>query len=814
MNEAIFWILTVYLVGIALFPIAYLALPNLMDRGVGVARPLGLLTIGALVWFLSLVKVIPNAGWTWWTIALLLAVAGWTWVMMRKRNEFFRFIKRRWLQILATEIVFISFFAVFAVVKAMDPDVSHTEQPMDLMMLNAVVGAENAPPNDLWLSGQPIAYYYFGYWMFGGIAQMSDVQPSIAYNLSIATIAALAAAAVYSLVSNLVRRDGATSVQMLVAGLLSVVLLLLISNLNGMWELLSFAGIGTEGFYEWLAIKGVDLTDPGAGWRPGGWWWWWASSRVINRFSPDGTELDFTIQEFPYFSLMLGDLHPHLMSIPFVLTTLAMIANIAFSRRRWGFGWFRHQPVTVLTLILLIGSTGFINTWDMGWMLFALGGVVYSKSYRENGREHLRAIRSAVPFTVTLIIVGAAYFSNFYFVTMQSQVQFPPLIPTKYATRPIHFLTVWGGLILVCAVIIGAIIRPIMAREISSIRDSLSAMIRPIMAREISLIRGLLAAMTADDPRSEKMPWLMSIGTIAFFYVAWASSHYMFNDNAGWFDAITRLPLSAMLGVVFVAFFVATYRRGARGADDGVQIVLLILTISSLLLYIAELFRLHDFFASRHNTVFKFYYQVWIFFAVAGGYAAFLWIRNHPSLTGVHRYVSAFGAFAATAVLAVSLYYAPAALAGKSSESGTEFTLDGIAFLGDTASGVPEALEWIRRNVGNDDVLVEAPGSSYSQFGRYSGFTGRPAILGWTTHQSQWRGGDEWWVNREQDIERIFTSRDDAETLGLIELYSADYVVVSPNERAKYTGLDASKFDSIGRRAFENEKVIIFALGE
>ena len=123
-----------------------------------------------------------------------------------------------------------------------------------------------------------------------------------------------------------------------------VLLLLCVSNLNGMWELLSHLGIGTTGFYEWLGIKGVDLTDGGSGWRPEGWWWWWSSSRVINTFTADGTGVDFTIQEFPFFSLMLGDLHPHLMSIPFVLLSLTLLANLVFSRDRWGWGWFPKQP--------------------------------------------------------------------------------------------------------------------------------------------------------------------------------------------------------------------------------------------------------------------------------------------------------------------------------------------------------------------------------------------------------------------------------------------------------------------------------------
>ena len=795
MTDLIFWLLTTYAVGLATIPAAYIALPNLTDRGFGLVRPIGMLVFGSAVWMLSLLKVLPNASWSWWLIALLAAVAGWTWIILKRRADFMGFIRRRWLQLVLTEAVFLVFFGVFAFVKALDPDISHTEKPMDLMMLNAVMSAQHAPPTDLWLSGYPIAYYYFGYWMFGGIAQMSGVQSSIAYNLALATIAAMSAAAMFSLVSNLVRRDGATTAQMLAGGLVATVLLLVISNLNGFWELLSLAGIGSEGFYSWLGIKGVDLNDTSTGWRPEGWWWWWASSRVINRFAPDGTELDFTIQEFPFFSFMLGDLHPHVMSIPFVLAAVSVIANLLFSRVRWGMGWLRNNPISAVVLVLVVGSAGFINTWDMLWMLLMLGGTVYFKSYRENGRTHLQAIRAAAPGFVIIGLVGAAFFSNYYFVTMQSQIQFPPAIPTKYATRPIHFFTVWGGLIAVLVMFA-------------------SVMVVPALTREVGVLRRSAAGIGLSPGAYAKFPWVVSVGFVGLTYLAWLVSHYSFNDNAVGTDLVTRLPLTALLGGVFVGLFVTTYRRGLRGADDGAQIGLLLLTISSLLLFWAELFRLHDMFGGRHNTVFKFYYEVWIFFAVVGGYSVYFWMRRHPSFVGRIRYLSAIAVFIAALLVAVSLYYPFAATAGKSSESGTELTLDGLKFLESSGMAIPEAMDWIRENVSNEDVLIEAPGGSYTSHGRFSGWTGRPGVLGWTGHQSQWRGGDEWWIDRNSDLERIYSSADDAETLALIDRYSADYLIVSPNERQKYTGLDVSKFDRIGHRVFENEQVTIYGLGD
>ena len=56
MSELILWLLTVYFIGLAAVPVAFLALPNLMDRGFGLVRPVGMLFLGAVVWMLSLLR--------------------------------------------------------------------------------------------------------------------------------------------------------------------------------------------------------------------------------------------------------------------------------------------------------------------------------------------------------------------------------------------------------------------------------------------------------------------------------------------------------------------------------------------------------------------------------------------------------------------------------------------------------------------------------------------------------------------------------------------------------------------------------------
>ena len=84
------------------------------------------------------------------------------------------------------------------------PDIAGTEKPMDLMFINALTRSESFPPDDSWLSGFSVSYYYFGYLLVAMVGKLAAVQTSIAFNLGLAMTAALAVTAAFGLVYDLV----------------------------------------------------------------------------------------------------------------------------------------------------------------------------------------------------------------------------------------------------------------------------------------------------------------------------------------------------------------------------------------------------------------------------------------------------------------------------------------------------------------------------------------------------------------------------------------------------------------------------------
>ena len=70
---------------------------------------------------------------------------------------------------------------------------------MDFAFLNASTRAAYFPPEDPWLQGHGISYYYFGYLIMGMLTKLTGIHSSIAYNLSLALIPAMAAAGAFGL---------------------------------------------------------------------------------------------------------------------------------------------------------------------------------------------------------------------------------------------------------------------------------------------------------------------------------------------------------------------------------------------------------------------------------------------------------------------------------------------------------------------------------------------------------------------------------------------------------------------------------------
>lgn len=201
--------------------------------------------------------------------------------------------------------------------------------------------------------------------------------------------------------------------------------------------------------------------------------------------------------------------------------------------------------------------------------------------------------------------------------------------------------------------------------------------------------------------------------------------------------------------------------------------------------------------------------------ALSGAYVVYYILRRQGGrLLGRAHAVVVVSALAIGFLLALAtLAYPVAATIVKTNSFQGPATLDGVSYLERHQPYDFEAVTWLNENVKGVPVILEAPGGSYSQFGRVSVHTGLPTVLGWDGHELQWRGSGAEASRRKGEIERIFLSQDSREAQGLLAKYHVEYVYVGALEREAYGGGGArglEKFADFADVIHRNQGVIIY----
>ena len=385
MVDALTWLLAVELLGILAFPLCFVLFRRLPDRGITLAKPLALVLFSYVLWLSGLTQLIPNTRLTIIVILVLGAAVGGL-LFRVTAHRVMEFLKEEWRTLVVAEALFLAFFFLWLGITSENPAISGTEKPMDFGFMNAVLQSRFFPPEDPWLAGHSISWYYFGHFMMAFLTKLTAVPSNVSYNLAIALVPALVAIGAFGLLYNLIRLSGGTWKAALGFGLAAPALILLIGNLEGALEFVQAQGWGGDGFWDWVGIKDLQGSVASSGAFPDTSNWWWHATRVIDTLA-DGQSLDYTITEFPMFSFLLGDLHSHVVSLPFFILGLSLGLNLFQSDDELGPGWLWRNPVEAGAIALFIGSLAFINVWDFPVMAGALAALLLVKSYAQKSRD-------------------------------------------------------------------------------------------------------------------------------------------------------------------------------------------------------------------------------------------------------------------------------------------------------------------------------------------------------------------------------------------------------------------------------------------
>ena len=805
------WWVVLQAVGVLALPLTLRLMRFLPDRGLGFARHVGLLVGGYLFWMLVSLGILQNtvAG-ALVALALLagLSLAAWR----REGRVLWAFLQRQRRLILTTEALFLVAFVAMSLLRAYNPEIAATEKPMEFGFINGILGSRTFPPRDPWLSGYAISYYHFGYVIVAMLTRLSGLASDVTFNLTVAMLFALAANAAFSLTYDMVAAyrarhgslEGALGTPSEAAlgtraaartGILAALLVVAVGNLEGVFELIRARGWGSEALWRWLDVRNLEATPPSPTWYPTDGWWWWRASRVIHDRLPDGGYNE-VISEFPFFSYLLGDVHPHVLALPFVMLVLALALNVLLSvghatapaggetdalsgdlaswlgRLRRGARALWPGGAGDLALWgLLLGALGFLNTWDMP---IYVGLVLVAYAVR---RQFDRpAPRSWLADTVLLGAVLSALCIGLYlpfYLGFRSQAGGIGWVG-EIKTRPHQYLLMFGGLLVPVTGWLGVQV-----------------------ARYLRLSRG-----------ERRLPLAAEVA------VALCGGLMLASIVRGWWTAALTLAIATVAAALGLwGARPDGEDAGRTRLDGGSVLALLLVAVGALLTTFTEFAFLRDTFGTRMNTVFKFYYQAWVLLAIGAAFGVHAVVATWRGATPAGRYARIAWAAASVLVVAAGFSYTLAASASKTNGFSGRPTLDGTRYVAEGQPDVYGAIRWLRQNARPGAVMLEATGGSYSEYNWVSAHSGVPTLLGWGGHELQWRGNYDEPGRREPDIAAIYQSSDLSRRAALLDVYGVDYVYVGPLERATYRLSEGqvNAFDRLMTRVYESGDVILFA---
>jgi uncharacterized membrane protein len=496
------------------------------------AKPAGLVVFGYLVWLLASLRILDYQNSAMVTGLFALVVLGG--IFMARR--FFKgiagterakkFTLPFWGKILIIEGVTVVIYVAYLWLRSHGAAINGTERFMDMAMLSAAGKTQFFPFVDPWYAGKTVNYYYYGSYLMSLLSNLARIPYALSYNFSLGLIycqsVILAAALAWAMTAS-------KKIAILAAFLVTTA------------GTLFFAG---------CTIGGLSATPQQICTYP-------SSTRL---YTPS-----YIINEIPSYSFTVGDLHAHLLALPFFLFDLIILYELSRAKK--------PKLWLLLLLAVSLATSGMINLWDFVTVVAILGVLTLVKSFFAlNDKEEQRRVRwKIVGFWLACavgVILLAALFMLPSILNFKSPVMGLGFIPSfvaanslkdvQWPTPPLALLGMWG-------VFIAGIVAVLIAKRKEFLEHPFLIAIGIVA---IGILVGVELLFVRDIYSVASRPYFRANTTFKFGYHAWV-----------------------LLSLLFAVLMQALYTRKPdkkiwqRFCASGTAIVLVVLVVGGGLFY-------------------------------------------------------------------------------------------------------------------------------------------------------------------------------------------------------------------------------------
>ena len=792
------WYLLLFVLGLLVFPLVFRVFSGLSDRGYPLARMVAILLSAWLSWILSSLNLLPFTRWTI-VLAIVLISTLSVYLAIKNRLELVEFVKNGWKHLLLCEALFALAFAGLLIIRVNNPDLwqpwTGGEKPMDFAFFNSVLRTVHFPPQNPWFAGHYLNYYYYGYVLASIPTKLTGILPSIAYNLVLPSWFAMTGISVFSLAFNLVaglsRKDPLNRQSAVLFSQPSNPLERSIRRwavFAGIFALLAVLVLGNYYQVRLLIKNAPEMVpenwaaehpgNPSGGKLAGIWqviigktelpgnnsqWYFEASRPILN-----GKD-DTPIAEFPYFTFLYGDMHPHLLTMTLYALALGWMLSILvhpLSQKKW-----LERIIGLAVAAIIFGCFSASHTWDF-YPFAGLAVLALAWSTWRSGSGGVRqTILSIAVYVIAFAGMAVVFYLPFsyWFKTAYSSIQ----LWTGAKTPLTDYLVVFG--------------------------------------LSLFIMLGLLLKETLPDLRRAYKNWPnhstgYKIAVLIVLIAIYLAANLLWKGGY----QVPTFGLFVLLGLVYQVFF-------RRGQPKLQLFTWIIFSIGFLLTLMVEVVVLKG-DVGRSNMVFRMYIEAWFYFGVAAslGLALLLaGLRRWPQVVSLPWLV----VFAV--LLLMSFLYPYLATGERITDRWPNIvhppkTLDGAAFmLGEEDGSAPAvyddeghpldldedqaAIEFMQDQVSGSPVIVEGHRTEYKWGSRFSIHTGLPSVIGWSWHTRQHNSllDGAWFDKRIEKLHDFYNTTDLSTAKAYIEKYNVGYIVVGDLERAWYAEAGLDKFTEL-----------------
>lgn len=692
------WYLVFMILGVIGLPLSNKLFKGWKDHGYGFAKLIGLFFVAMPLWFLASLKLIPFSEITVWLITMV-AFAAALYYVNKSEIKLNRYI-------IFEEIAFLVLLIIWCIIRGDNPRIEGTEKFMNLAFMNSILRAEYFPPLDPWYTGGTINYYYLGHYLYTFVAKLTGIGINYAYNYALVTIIAQSFISLFSVISNVVTKSktwlGAS-----------------IAFLGAAW--ISFGGNMHYAF---------------------NWFWAIMTGEEFSYFFPDATRIiPFTINEFPAYSIVLGDVHGHYLALPFTILIVGLIIvsyKIAIDSRA-------KLKFNLLISFIIISLYG-INSWDFLTANFMFVSLHAWQAYKLD-KERVFKIKHFLLAEASLILPGFIFMLP-YFLNFSA-----PLIG-----KGSFYIDKFLGLVPAFYIKNGV---PVEA-----------------LAEGEQAATGLFSKGKFRDV----MPWLAMWGMFLSISVS-----YYYLRTKGWLGG--KMKNINLLGLLVFA---------ALALVVGVEIFYLkdIFHVSN-----PNFFRTNTVFKFYyHAWIIWGIAASWMGYLLVKG---FLNTKQTNRKYILFTLLFVIGVFYVGSIAyiekAVKDFY-PEIKIEKTTLDGYNYIKEDNTKVGDYHS-----ITWINENITGQPVFAEAVGDAYTYYARISANTGVITPMGWPTHEWQWRGDSDTPFARQRDIESLYTASEVSQAREVIQKYKIEYIYIGGLEEQKYPNLNQELLSELGESIYTNE---------